>query len=292
MLGKRWELVKRILTYSLKMATQYDTDGIDIHFLNNKTANTDNIKDQAIAVEIHRQITLRGSTPILDQLSRHLNGYLHKFRQSNDINFKGYNLIVLTDGEPDPEFEDPDEISDREDARVTSPAYRQIRKRIVQVARELQQVNAERKQVGIQFCQVGDDKAATSFFQFLDNRLKGKYHLDRDVGSRTSHLIFSLFPADSTQMVDTVKCQTDADLTEPFFRKLLLGAIDKMVDQQEPTAAPSPYNNYTHHPHQLTRRATAGADHHITDPEATTLDHPYTTHNSPIQAPRFLVKHT
>lgn len=192
MLGKRWDLVKQILTYSLALATQYDTDGIDIHFLNNKTANANNIKDQAIAVEIHRQITLRGSTPILDQLSRHLNDYLRRFRLSNDINFKGYNLIVLTDGEPDSEFEDPDDISDREDARVTSAAYRMIRKRIVQVAQALQQGNAERKQVGIQFCQVGDDEAATSFFQYLDNRLKGKYHLDRDVGSRTSHLIFSL----------------------------------------------------------------------------------------------------
>lgn len=186
MFGKRWDLVKRILTYSLAKATQYDTDGIDIHFLNNRTANVNNIKDQAVAVEIHRQIALRGSTPILDQLSRHLNDYLRRFRLSNDMNFKGYNLIVLTDGEPDQEFEDPHEISDRDDARVTSAAYRLIRKRIVQVARELQQGRAERTQVGIQFCQVGDDEAATSFFQYLDNRLKGKYDLDRDVGLRTS----------------------------------------------------------------------------------------------------------
>lgn len=184
MRGKRWDLVKRILTYSLALATQYDTDGIDIHFLNNKTANGNNIKDQAIAVELHQQITLRGSTPILNQLSRHLNDYLRRFNAAQDpFNFKGYNLIVLTDGEPDPEYEDPHEISDREDAKVTKPAYRLIRKKIVQIARELQEVRAERTQVGIQFCQVGDDKAASSFFQFLDNRLKGKYDLDRDVGS-------------------------------------------------------------------------------------------------------------
>lgn len=198
MLGKRWDLVKRILTYSLALATQYDPDGIDIHFLNNKTANRNNIRDQAIAVDIHRQITLRGSTPILDQLSRHLNDYLRRFKSAQDFNFKGYNLIVLTDGEPDPEYEDPHEISDREDAKVNSAAYRLIRKKIVQIARELQQVRAERTQVGIQFCQVGDDEAASSFFQYLDNRLKGKYDLDRDVGLRTSHSILSLFLADLT----------------------------------------------------------------------------------------------
>lgn len=182
--GKRWELVKLILTYSLRLATQYDTDGIDIHFLNNRSANVDNVKDQAIAVESHRQITLRGSTPILNQLSRHLNNYLRKFKAAqDDFSFKGYNLIVLTDGEPDPEYEDPHEISDREDAKVNLPAYRLIRKKIVQIARELQKVGAERTQVGIQFCQIGDDEAASSFFQYLDNRLKGKYGLDRDVGS-------------------------------------------------------------------------------------------------------------
>lgn len=194
MRGKRWDLVKRILTYSLALATQYDPDGIDIHFLNNKTANVNNIKDQAIAVEIHRQITLRGSTPILDQLSRHLNDYLRRFKAAqDDFNFKGYNLIILTDGEPDREYEDPYEISDREDAKVTSPAYRLIRKKIVQIARELQQVKAERTQVGIQFCQVGDDKAASSFFHYLDNRLKGKYGLDRDVGFRASIESFRYF---------------------------------------------------------------------------------------------------
>lgn len=184
MYGKRWDLVKRILTYSSALATRYDTDGIDIHFLNNKTANDNNIKDEAIAVNIHRQITLRGSTPILDQLSRHLRDYIRRFKAAqDDINFKGYNLIVLTDGQPDEEYEDPHEISDREDARVTMAAFRLIRKKIVQIAQELQEIGAERKQVGIQFCQVGNDEAASAFFQYLDNRLKGKYHLDRDVGS-------------------------------------------------------------------------------------------------------------
>lgn len=183
MSGKRWDLVKRILTYSLELATLYDTDGIDIHFLNNRSANANNVKDQAIAVEIHRQITLRGSTPILDQLSRHLNDYVRRFTAQDEMNFKGYNLIVLTDGDPDPEYEDVNDISDREDARLTRPAYRLIRKKLVQIAQSLQKAGAERTQVGIQFCQVGDDQAASSFFQYLDNRLKGKYELDRDVGS-------------------------------------------------------------------------------------------------------------
>ena len=186
MAGERWDLVKKILDYSTSLATSYDPDGIDVHFLNNKTANQDNVKDQAVAVDIHQRIALRGSTPLYDQLSRHLTGYLKKFNgRGDDFNFKGYNLIILTDGEPNKEREDPDEISDPEDAKVTSAAFRLIRKKIVSVARKLDEAEAERNQVGIQFCQIGNDAGARQFFDYLDNRLKGKWNLGRDVSVRS-----------------------------------------------------------------------------------------------------------
>lgn len=310
MSGKRWDLVNQILTGSMALATQYDQNGIDIHFLNNRSANVNNVKDQAIAVEIHRHITLRGSTPIRDQLSRHLNDYLYRFKNQNEMNFKGYNLIVLTDGDPDPDYEDPDDISDREDARVNKPAYRLIRKKIVQVARDLEKVRAERNQVGIQFCQVGDDQEASSFFQYLDNRLKGKYELDRDVGSEQA-IDPPLSLADLVQMVDTIKCQTEADLTESFFKKLLLGAINKRLDQEETSAAPSSsWQNYTHHPTTVSedrqqqdggkrRTKTWAMDQRLSesshqveqqsqsDPKIATLNHPYNTPNTPPQPLRY-----
>ena len=37
-------------------------------------------------------------------------------------------------------------------------------------------------------------------------------------------------------MVDTIKCESELDLTEEFFEKLLLGAIDKRLDHQKVTA--------------------------------------------------------
>ena len=182
MAGERWDLVKNILNHSTSIATAYDPDGIDVHFLNNKNANQDNVKDQAVAVEIHQGIALKGSTPLYDQLSKHLTGYLKKFNgRGDDINFKGYNLIVLTDGEPNELWEDADEISDQEDAKVTSAAFRLIRKKIVNVAKTLDEAEAERSQVGIQFCQIGNDVGARKFFEYLDNRLRGKWNLGRDV---------------------------------------------------------------------------------------------------------------
>ena len=180
--GEGWDLVKNILDYSTSVATKYDPDGIDVHFLNNRPANQDNVKDQAVAVDILQRMELKGSTPLYDQLSRHLTGYLKKFNsRGDDFNFKGYNLIVLTDGEPNEEWEDAEEISDPEDAKVTSAAFRLIREKVVNVARTLDEAEAERGQVGIQFCQIGSDAGARKFFDYLDNRLRGKWNLGRDV---------------------------------------------------------------------------------------------------------------
>ena len=182
MQGQKWELVQTILEYSTVVATRYDTDGIDIHFMNNVNANQDNVKDPQVAVNIHRDIELKGSTPTRDRLSRHLGGYLQRFRanQSNDT-FKYYNLIVLTDGEPNPEYEDPMEISDQEDAKKYKAAFRLIRKGIFEIAKKLDELEAEPGQVGIQFCQIGNDRDATAFFGFVDNQLKGRHRLGRDV---------------------------------------------------------------------------------------------------------------
>lgn len=125
---------------------------------------------------------LKGSTPLLLQLSNHLDYYRRIFeeRGANEINFKGYNLIILTDGEPNKAFEDPDDISDPEDAKVNSAAYRLIRKKIVDMARALDKAQAEPTQVGIQLCQIGNDEGAHAFFRYLDDELKGKYKLGRD----------------------------------------------------------------------------------------------------------------
>ena len=186
MRGERWKLVQRILDYSTAEATRYDRNGIDIHFMNNFTADQDNVRDPKTVAQLHRGIELRGNTPTLDRLSRHLRAYLQAFGKADyDAKFKGYNLIILTDGEPNAEEEDEEDISDEEDAKKNKAAFRLIRKEIVDVAKKLDAQNAMPKQVGIQFCQIGNDEEATAFFKFLDDRLKGKYKLSRDVSSQS-----------------------------------------------------------------------------------------------------------
>lgn len=54
-------------------------------------------------------------------------------------------------------------------------------------------------------------------------------------------------------MVDTIKCESELDLTEQFYEKLLLGAIDKRLDRKKiETHDPAGYGQDTHHaiPHR------------------------------------------
>ena len=180
--GEKWELVQKILDYSTVVATRYDPDGIDVHFMNNTNASRDNIIDPIVAVNMHHGIQLKGNTPTRDRLARHLGAYLQKFKaEGYSKDFRYYNLIVLTDGEPNPEYEDSTDMSDQEDAKKHKASFRLIRKKIVTVAKKLDEVDAEPGQIGIQFCQIGNDQEATAFFEYLDDRLKRKHELDRDV---------------------------------------------------------------------------------------------------------------
>ena len=177
----RWELVKKILARSTQITTEYDPDGIDIRFFNYNAIPADSIKDPVDARSIIEQVHPNGRTPTLRCLQQCLRGYMRQFRnKQDDWRFSKYNLIILTDGEPDPAYEDPDEISDKEDARLNKPVNRKIRKEIVKTAMDLEDMGAPDEQVGIQFCQIGNDAGVATFFSYLDNDLRKKYKV-RDV---------------------------------------------------------------------------------------------------------------
>ncbi|MCJ1435212.1 hypothetical protein MMC27_004584 [Xylographa pallens] len=211
--ARRWELVQRILTVSTEIATHYDPDGIEIRFFNDKRASANNITDPQKAKEIIQQVTPNGRTPTLRRMSEFLRSYVHSLR-ANQYNpgFSKLNLIILTDGEPDPDWEKPSEISDAEDAKQNTPANRKIRKEIVSIGTQLDEIRASEEQIGIQFCQIGNDDGVRKFFDYLDNNLGEKY--------------------DVRDMVDTVRCVDELHLTPAFYLKLLTGAIDRYEDNQ------------------------------------------------------------
>ncbi|MCJ1282930.1 hypothetical protein MMC26_002256 [Xylographa opegraphella] len=228
--SRRWELVRRILTVSTEIATYYDPDGIEIRFFNNRKASADNIKDPQTARAKIQQVTPNGRTPTRRRMSEYLRSYVHRLReQQYDPDFSKLNLIILTDGEPDPEYENPNEVSDAEDAEQNTAANRKIRKEIVNIGTQLDDINASEEQIGIQFCQIGNGDGVAKFFDYLDNNLGEKYNV-RD-------------------MVDTVRCIDELHLTPEFYLKLLTGAIDRYEDNQaqaerntriQPTHRPGP----------------------------------------------------
>ena len=72
-------------------------------------------------------------------------------------------------------------------------------------------------------------------------------------------------------MVDTIQCQSELDLTEGFFEKLLLGAINTRLDRKEiETHDPAKYGQDTYH--KIPHRAKApGTDRERPWSEAETL---------------------
>ena len=179
--ARRWELVQRILTVSTEIASHYDPDGIEIRFFNDKIASDNHIRDPQQAQAIIQRVTPNGRTPTLRRMSEYLRSYVHHLRANQyDPGFSKLNLIILTDGEPDRDYEKPGEISDDEDAKQNTAANRKIRKEIVSIGTQLDGINASEEQIGIQFCQIGNDDGVAKFFEYLDNNLGEKYGV-RDV---------------------------------------------------------------------------------------------------------------
>ncbi|KAL7267891.1 hypothetical protein RUND412_009505 [Rhizina undulata] len=196
--NNRWDETREALETIASIATTYDTDGIDIHFLNSRTFDAHNVTSPAIVRQVFSQITPHGCTPTAECLDLILRSYLDRYILSRRISnasanptmpgIKPLNIVVLTDGEP---TDDPESV-------------------IVDVARKLDRLNAPLGQVGIQFFQIGDDEESTRALEDLDDRLEGVYGV-RD-------------------MVDTTPWRGGKVRGEDIL-KCLVGAVNRRIDR-------------------------------------------------------------
>lgn len=107
----------------------------------------------------------RGDTPTYQRLKRHLDEFMEAFEPLNASqreSYPGLNLIIFTDGAPEGPFEDIEEV-------------------IVDTAKDLDRLRADKYKVGIQFVQIGTDESVTNFFGRIDDEIKGEHGLKRDV---------------------------------------------------------------------------------------------------------------
>lgn len=191
--GSHWDQTIKALKTFTTIAARYDTNGIDIHFLNHNSQDVYNITDASVITPLFSSITPSGITPTGRCLDEILRDYIDEYAEykrdpANNPPVKPLNIVVLTDGEPS---DDPESV-------------------IVDAARQLDRLNAPLHQVGIQFLQIGDEPGAEEALKELDDALQG-IHGIRD-------------------MVDTTKFQGEVE--GEVVLKALLGGVNRRWDRK------------------------------------------------------------
>lgn len=112
MAGRRWKDTRAALADLANTASQYDADGVDIHFLNSEVVGS-NIKTAHSVESLFDSIEPDGITPTGEKLEILLLDYILQIEDAQDRDraessgkgtalkaIKPLNLVVLTDGEP------------------------------------------------------------------------------------------------------------------------------------------------------------------------------------------------
>jgi uncharacterized protein YegL len=218
MVGSSWREVKAVLQAIAPICTQYDEDGVDVYFLNEKSADPGsraegkarsgfrNIRTAEDIQGLFGSFVPMGLTPTPKRLRDILEPYIDHYKSRiqagkapDETGVMPLNLIVITDGAP----QDPWEVKNV----------------LVSIAKELDRLKAPLFQCGVQFFQVGNDRAAADHLRHLDDDLHGS------VGVR--------------DIVDTVTWDTpnhnfgtSRELTAEGVLKTVLGAVVRRLDQQ------------------------------------------------------------
>ncbi|KAI0353131.1 hypothetical protein OH77DRAFT_1427924 [Trametes cingulata] len=193
--GDRWKEAREALAALADVASKYDTDGIDVCFLNsNKTGS--NMTSGAQIRRLFDSVNPRGATPIGERLEELLLYYLEELENAKKSGgqaavkaIKPINYIIITDGAP---TDDPAVV-------------------IAAAAKRLDEGRYPLTQVGIQFVQIGDSRDATAYLQALDDELQTVYNV-RDIVDTTPYL--------------------NGRLTADTIIKILLGGINRRVDKR------------------------------------------------------------
>jgi len=199
MRGSRWEEAGAALSGLASRAGEYDTDGIDIYFLNSPEIGQ-NLNNPQAVTNLFNRVQPRGPTPIAAKLEELLQDYMYQIETANKGDprklrqIKPVNYIILTDGAP---TDDPESV-------------------IVQTAKRLDVGNFPISQVGIQFVQIGNSRSATAYLNDLDNELADKYKI-RDI-------------VDTTPFNDI-----GGELNSDILIKILLGGINRRIDRSGAT---------------------------------------------------------
>ncbi|KAJ6602300.1 hypothetical protein B0H10DRAFT_662987 [Mycena sp. CBHHK59/15] len=198
----RWYEAGEALETLAETAQEYDSDGIDIYFLNSQKKAL-NMKSSRDVRNIFEKVRPRGATPTGERLDQLLKPRISKLegaridadgtprdKETGQV-IKRVNFIVITDGE----------ASDDPKHAIIDAATR------LKVMTNLCMI-----QVGIQFVQIGNDAVATKALKALDDDLHKAGNI-RDI-------------------VDTTPYAKLNPVTADGLIKVLLGGINRRIDDQ------------------------------------------------------------
>lgn len=202
MAGRSWRETAEALKTITPICTKFDADGIDIYFLNARDSfQYKNVASPATVEAIFNSVQPRGGTPTGMRLHSILKPYLREVEMKGEDLVKPLNIIVITDGQATDDVESV----------------------ILAAARKLDRLDACAWQVGIQFFQVGNDKAAEKMLKELDDNLTHKDGKNKDL----------------RDMVDTVpwKGERGTTLNGEGILKAVLGAVNKRHDRSSASSS-------------------------------------------------------
>ncbi|KIK53264.1 hypothetical protein GYMLUDRAFT_49429 [Collybiopsis luxurians FD-317 M1] len=195
---RHWEEAGAALADIAEVASKYDQDGIDIHFLNTTDLTQElhtNLTKPSQVLSLFKCVSPSGPTPLGDRLDELLREYLDKIERAKASSseelkkIKRINFIVITDGVP---TDDPKEA-------------------IVDASRRLHKGKFPLAQVGIQLVQIGQSTRAAKFLKNLDDDL-AKEDGVRDIVDTTPYF--------------------GHKLTRDVLIKIMLGGINRKFDAE------------------------------------------------------------
>lgn len=201
---KPWDEVADVLRAITPICTKYDSDGIDIYFLNHKSRRTAtgkasggyyNIRSASDVTCIFDRTRPNFRTPTGKRLEDVLGAYMQQYRVNpTSPNLKPLNVIVITDGVP---TDCPEGV-------------------LSNVASELTRLHAPASQLGVQFFQVGTELSAKESLIDLDDGMK--QDAGRDI-------------VDAVTFDDAAR-RGGNTLTADGVLKVVLGAVVRRLDRK------------------------------------------------------------
>ncbi|AFZ04576.1 VWA domain-containing protein [Calothrix sp. PCC 6303] len=142
----RWNLMEESTFALASKCEEFDPDGITIYTFSRNFKRYDNVNSSKVE-QIFSENEPKGNTALAEVLQDALQNYLQrKIKPENKRD--GETILVVTDGKPD----------DQE----------KVAKVIIQATQDIE----KEKELAICFIQIGNEKEAADFLNFLDDELK------------------------------------------------------------------------------------------------------------------------